>query len=159
VAAEAEWGAGTGKEHVADSNNHTIRKVVVATGLVTTPAGNAGNTDGTGPAARFSYPSDIASDGVGNLFVLDADDYPVEHHTLRRVVVATGTVTTLAGVPVYSISVDGTGAAARFCDLHGLPACSSAKTTNRTRVKTGRSPSSATKQWERREDSADPFRP
>ena len=43
---------------MADTNNHTIRKVVLATGEVTTIAGLAGNpgsADGMGSAARFNY--------------------------------------------------------------------------------------------------------
>jgi sugar lactone lactonase YvrE len=88
---------GQGNLFVADTENHTIRKIVVTTGAVTTFAGSAGNSgssDGTGTAARFNYPLDIASDKAGNLFVADT-----ENHTIRKIVIATQVVTTVVGVP------------------------------------------------------------
>ena len=107
-----------GNLFVADRNHHTIRRVVIATGAVTTLAGSAGNSgsaDGVGAAARFNYPSGLASDGEGNLFV--ADEY---NETIRKVVIATGAVTTLAGSADNPGSADGTGAAARFNSPSGL---------------------------------------
>lgn len=101
---------GAGNLYVADLDNQTIRKVVVATGAVTTLAGSTGmtgNTDGTGAAARFAAPIAGALDSAGNLYVMD-------NQTIRRVVVATGAVTTLAGSPGMTGSADGTGATARF---------------------------------------------
>ena len=88
---------GAGNLFVADYFNDTIRKVVIATGAVTTLAGsprNPSSADGTGADARFSSPSSMASDGAGNLFVVD--EY---NHTIRKVVVATGVVTTVVGSP------------------------------------------------------------
>ena len=93
--------------YVADTYNNTIRRIVTATGAVTTLAGTAGtygSADGLGAAARFYFPLGIASDGT-NLYV--ADTY---NHTIRRIVIATGAVTTLAGAPYQPGSADGTGA-------------------------------------------------
>ena len=62
-----------GNVYVTDSTNHTIRKVTPA-GVVTTLAGSAGRTggaDGTGSIARFHFPSGVAVDGAGNLYVAD----------------------------------------------------------------------------------------
>jgi DNA-binding beta-propeller fold protein YncE len=101
--------------YVADSNNHTIRKVVISTGAVTTVAGSAGtagSTDGTS-AARFNFPDAIATDGA-NLYVADTFN-----HTIRMVVISTGAVTTLAGSAGVFGSTDGT-AGARFSFPHGL---------------------------------------
>jgi hypothetical protein len=103
---------GAGSLFVVDTHNRTIRKLVIATGEVTTLVGSPrqlGSSDGTGAAARFEYPTGIASDGAGSLFVADADS-----KTIRKVVIATGEVSTLAGSPEQRGSSDGTGAAARF---------------------------------------------
>lgn len=97
--------------YVVDNNNFTIRKIVIATGVVTTLAGNSGVSgfaDGTGTAAEFNYPNGITTDGA-NLFVTDTGS-----HTIRQVVIATGVVTTLAGTPGFTGSADGTGASALF---------------------------------------------
>lgn len=97
-----------GNLFVADTFNHTIRKIVIATAAVTTLAGSAGSTgatDGTGTNARFNSPSGVTSDGAGSLFVADS-----KNHTLRKVVIFTGTVTTVAGVAGSPGFADGTGA-------------------------------------------------
>lgn len=60
---------GAGNVFVADTENHTIRKITPA-GAVTTVAGTAGSAgavDGTGAAARFHTPTSVALDGAGNV--------------------------------------------------------------------------------------------
>jgi sugar lactone lactonase YvrE len=109
-----------GNLFVADAHNHTIRKIVISTGAVTTLAGAArqpGSTDATGDAARFSFPLGLAADAGGNLLVSDHNN-----HTIRKIVVATGAVTTLAGTASQSGSTDAAGAAARFAGPAGLAA-------------------------------------
>jgi hypothetical protein len=92
--------------------NNTIRKIVISTGAVTTLAGGSastpGSADGTGRAARFYSPWGITTDGT-NLFVTDDRNY-----TIRKIVIATGAVTTLVGSAGTPGSADGTGSAARF---------------------------------------------
>ena len=86
---------GMGNLYVADSRNSTIRKIVLSTGTVTTVAGSAGlsgSSDGTGGTARFGRPTSLALDGAGNLYVADASN-----STVRKVTLATGMVTTIAG--------------------------------------------------------------
>ena len=103
--------------YVADIFNHTIRKIVIATGVVTTLAGTAGlsgSSDDTGAAARFYRPEGITTDGTC-LYVTDTDNF-----TIRKIVIATGVVTTLAGTAGLSGSSDDTGAAARFHRPLGL---------------------------------------
>ena len=75
---------GDGNVYVADSYNHSIRKITPA-GVVTTWAGTAGpfwygTTDGTGPLARFHYPTGVAVDGDGNVYVADNNN-----HAIRKV--------------------------------------------------------------------------
>ena len=99
-----------GNVFVADTSNHTIRKVTSA-GVVTTLAGTAGtsgSTDATGSAARFYLPRAVAVDTDGNVFVGDT-----ANDTIRKVTSA-GVVTTLAGTAGSSGSTDATGSAARF---------------------------------------------
>jgi len=106
----------SGNVYVADSNNNTIRKIT-GDGDVTTLAGTAessGSEDGTGSAARFSYPSGIAVDASGNVYVADLVNF-----TIRKITSA-GVVTTLAGTAGSYGSVDGTGSAARFNQPSGI---------------------------------------
>lgn len=101
---------------VTDTGNQTIRKVTPA-GVVTTLAGTAGTagfTDATGTSAKFTNPAGIVSDGT-NLFVADSSN-----HTIRKIVIGTGVVTTLAGTAGTSGSADGTGTAALFNTPIGL---------------------------------------
>jgi sugar lactone lactonase YvrE len=103
---------GAGNVFVADSLACTIRKVVIATGEVTTLAGspeNCGSADGLRTGARFRYPSGVAYDGAGNLFVADT-----ANSTIRKIVIATGEVSTIAGSPGVSAIVDGIGPDVRF---------------------------------------------
>jgi len=65
-----------GNVYVADSENYTIRKITpVGTNWVVSTiaglAGNCGANDGTNSAARFCYPSDVAVDSAGNVYVAD----------------------------------------------------------------------------------------
>ena len=63
--------------------------------VVTTLAGNgvSGTADGVGTAARFRNPQGVSLDGVGGLYV--ADYY---NCVIRRVIIATRSVTTVAGI-------------------------------------------------------------
>ena len=62
-----------GNIYVAEYNNHLIRKISPS-GVVSTVAGVAtmsGVVDGSGATAKFHYPTSIAVDISGNLFVVD----------------------------------------------------------------------------------------
>lgn len=86
-----------GTLYVADSRNQTIRKLDLATKMVTTIAGTAGSGgsgDGTGPAAQFGQPRGVRLDGKGNLYITD-----FTNHTVRKLELATQMVTTVVGVP------------------------------------------------------------
>jgi len=105
-----------GNVYVTDWVFHTVRKITAA-GLVTTLAGLAeqpGSADGTGSAARFSWPQGIGVDAEGNVYVADAGNF-----TVRKITPA-GLVTTLAGMAGSSGSTEGLGDVARFSNLAGL---------------------------------------
>ncbi|MDQ6654195.1 MAG: putative Ig domain-containing protein [Verrucomicrobiota bacterium] len=106
----------SGNVFVADTYNHTIRKITPA-GTVTTFAGmarNPGSANGTGTAARFTYPTDVAVAPDGNLFVAD-----FSNSTIRKIT-PQGVVTTFAGSPGQVGSLDGQGSAARFGYIWGI---------------------------------------
>jgi hypothetical protein len=95
--------------YVADYKNSMIRKIVISTGVVTTLAGSttSGSANGTGTAASFNNPVAITTDGT-NLYIGD-----LANHMIRKIVISTGVVTTLAG-STTSGSANGTGTAASF---------------------------------------------
>jgi len=104
-------------------SNNKIRKIVISTGVVTTLAGPAqgstatGDTDATGNSALFNRPISLTTDGA-NLFVSDFNN-----NKIRKIVISTGVVTTLAGPAqgtTTSGDTDGTGNDARFSGPHGL---------------------------------------
>jgi len=108
---------GRGMLFVADPDNHAVRAVRIATGEVATVAGTpslCGNDDGALKSATFCDPAGLAFDR-GAVFVADAST-----HTLRRIDLVTGQVSTLAGEPFVRGSVDGVGRAARFSSPAGL---------------------------------------
>ena len=86
---------GHGNLFIADQYHHRIRKVDSATGIISTVAGagTAGLSGDGGPAtaAELSYPSGIAVDGAGNLFIADSFN-----ERIRKVDTA-GIISTVAG--------------------------------------------------------------
>ena len=76
---------------------------------VTTLAGTGspGSSNGTGTSASFNSPIGITTDGT-NLYVADQ-----ENHLIRKIVISTGAVTTVAGTG-SSGSANGTGTSASF---------------------------------------------
>jgi|JI10StandDraft_1071094.scaffolds.fasta_scaffold508682_3 predicted nucleic acid-binding Zn ribbon protein len=77
--------------YVADSNNHKIRKIIIATGLVTTLAGTGmeGSADGAGAVATFFNPIGITTDGT-YLYVTDS-----WNSKIRKIEIATSEVSSL----------------------------------------------------------------
>jgi len=87
--------------YVTEFFNNTIRKIVIETAEVTTLAGSShsGSTDGNGLTATFSNPSGIIIDPSGqNLYVADSFN-----NTIRKIVIATGQVTTLGDAETFMI--------------------------------------------------------
>ena len=105
-----------GNVYVADSGNYTVRKIT-SSGTVSTLAGVAGTrgeTDGTGSAARFYDPQNLAVDASGNIYVSDGKGDVI------RKVTPSGVVTTVAGTPMTPGSADGTGSGAQFNNPTGI---------------------------------------
>ena len=75
---------GSGNVFIADTYNHRIRRVDARTGVITTVVGNgAGGFSGDGGAATSAslhYPSAVAVDNNGNLFISD-----MRNNRIRRV--------------------------------------------------------------------------
>jgi sugar lactone lactonase YvrE len=112
----------SGQIMVADASNHRIRGVTTD-GTVTTYAGDGGDgtVDGTRLQARFEWPSGLAVDAAGQLFVTDQ-----QAHRIRRIAVD-GTVTTVAGDGMGGHR-DGPGDQARFFGVEGIAVTADGKT-------------------------------
>jgi len=105
--------------YVAEYGMHRIRKIVFSTGVVTTLAGSGSATfadNATGTSASFNYPWGITTDGT-NLYVADSSN-----HRIRKIVISTGFVTTLAGTGSACTSNcdNATGTSAGFNSPRGI---------------------------------------
>jgi sugar lactone lactonase YvrE len=105
---------------VTDYQDDDVVMIDLGTAAMSTLAGTwgtPGTADGVGQAAGFYGPQGIAADGLGNLYVADSQGC-----TVRKIEIATSTVTTIAGQPAQSGSVDGPGAQASFDQPFGIAA-------------------------------------
>jgi trimeric autotransporter adhesin len=96
----------SGNIYIADSQNNRIRKIVAATGIITTVAGNgkAGYSGDDGPAinAELYTPQGVALDSSGNIYIADS-----QNNRIRKVAAATGVISTVAGNGTVGYSGDG----------------------------------------------------
>jgi serine/threonine-protein kinase len=101
--------------YVADSSNNRIRKISL-TGDVTTLAGSSPYSfaDGFGSAAQFNYPTGVAVDSAGFVYVADAGNNRI------RKINSAGNVSTLAGSGVASYSDNSIGTSAQFSNPTGV---------------------------------------
>jgi streptogramin lyase len=113
---------GNGTVYVADTGNSTIRMVSPqGTNWFTTTiaglAGSPGTNNGIGSSARFRFPTALAADSAGNVFVADQANSAV-----RKLTPSSGTyvITTIAGSPGAFGNMDGTNGFARFAQPYGV---------------------------------------
>jgi hypothetical protein len=88
------------------ADNQRIRKVTASTGIIMTVAGSGtqGYSGDGGPAtsAELNWPWAVAVDAAGNIYFTDTDN-----QRIRKVVVLTGIITTVAGTGTPGYSGDG----------------------------------------------------
>jgi sugar lactone lactonase YvrE len=98
--------AANGDLYIADTGNHSIRKVAAATGLITTIAGSGApgslGDGGLATLARLSSPSGIALAANGDFYIADRGN-----NKIRRVLALTGIITTFAGTGTAGYTGDG----------------------------------------------------
>ncbi len=119
VAAQLDSPAGValddaGNLYIADGDNNRIRKVDAA-GVITTVAGNGtrgyNGDGGAATAAQLDFPSGVALDGSGNLYIAD-----YWNNRIRKVDAA-GMITTVAGNGTRGYNGDGGAAVAAQLNL------------------------------------------
>lgn len=105
-----------GSVYVADTGNHTIRRIAVD-GTVTTVAGQAGvpgHNDGLAAEAHLNSPSGLDVNELGEVFIADTGNYAI------RKLTTDGRLITIAGTPGVAGYADGPARAARFNGPIGL---------------------------------------
>jgi DNA-binding beta-propeller fold protein YncE len=110
--------AGTNLYVSEGGNGGIIRKIVVSSTVVTTIAGSNSlySGDGIGTAAGFNKPAELCTDLTGsNLYVADTTN-----NLIRKIVLATNTVTTVAGGGSGFPDSNGIGTSAKFSSPYGL---------------------------------------
>lgn len=105
-----------GNLYIADTGNSVIRKLTPTTNgwlssTIAGLAGHPGNADGANSQARFDYPSGVAVDTNGNLYVADQVNSTVRKMTTDG---TNWTVSTIAGSAGNYGSANGTNGVARF---------------------------------------------
>ncbi|WP_247233359.1 MopE-related protein, partial [Telluribacter sp. SYSU D00476] len=95
-----------GNLYIADQSNQRIRRVSASDGTISTVAGNGtasyGGDGGLATSASLYYPSDVAVDAIGNIYIADQSN-----QRIRRVSASDGTISTVAGNGTYGYSGDG----------------------------------------------------
>ncbi len=106
--------------YIADTQNYRVRKIAIATGLITTVAGNGiqgfSGDGGLPPPPPSTRPPVLLSMPLGNLYIADT-----HNHRIRKIAAATGIITTIAGTGAEAFAGDNAAATAAALALpHGL---------------------------------------
>jgi sugar lactone lactonase YvrE len=115
--------------YIADTGNCRIRKLVLATGAISTYAGTGSCTyvaDGVAATtAPVNQPNGVAVDGLNNVYIADTNNYRI-----RLVTKSTGLISTIAGDGTYGYSGDtGPATTAEITHVYDGIAVNSAGTT------------------------------
>lgn len=112
-----------GNKYIVDQGNHCVRKIDVTTGFISTIIGTGGlsgfsGDGGLATAAKLNMPATVCLDNAGNIYVTDGTN-----QRIRKVDVATGIISTVAGTGVSGYSGDGgLATAAQLKDPYGIVA-------------------------------------
>ena len=95
-----------GNIYAADISNNRIRKITISTGIISTIAGTGtGGYNGDGilaTAAQINIPSALAFDNNGDLYFTDRSN-----SRIRKIITATGIISTVAGTAATGYNGDG----------------------------------------------------
>ena len=98
---------GLGNLYFADAGNNCVRRIA-PNGVITSVAGN-GNAaggfagdQGQATGAKLNTPEDVAIDVAGNLLIAD-----YENNRIRKVMISSGVISTIAGITGNGFSGDG----------------------------------------------------
>lgn len=112
------WDSSSNTVYIADALRNRVVAYTLGSGDLRVIAGGdlPGHSDGVGAAASFDFPHGLAiSPDHASLYVADTNN-----ELIRKIDIASQTVTTLAGQFHVFRSTDGTGTAATFCQPTGL---------------------------------------
>ena len=91
-----------------EMQNHLVRRVDFATGIISTIVGTGmpgfSGDGGAATSAQLRQPHSIALDADGNLYICD-----IGNHRIRRVDAVSGTIQTFAGTGERALTPDGAG--------------------------------------------------
>jgi hypothetical protein len=108
-----------GNLFISDTSNHCIRKVS-ASGIITTVANGSSGDGGSADSDQLYYPSGVAVDSKGNLFITDQGNYHI------RKVTPDGIISMVAGNGSYGYSGDdGPATSAQLSRPNGIAVDSS----------------------------------
>ncbi len=105
-----------GNVYFSDSGNSNIRKITIATGIISLVAGTGSggytNDGGAATSAKLKQPQGVAVDSSGNVYI--GDYY---NNRIRKVTASTGIITTIAGSST-STGFSGDGGAATSATMY-----------------------------------------
>ncbi len=100
-----------GNIYFVDGDNHLVRKISIANGLVTTIAGGGTATaDGVPATSAVLAPKYMCMDAAGNIYITTANK-------IREINASTGTISTIAGLDTSGYNGDGIPAATALLNV------------------------------------------